>query len=145
MIYLASEQGLANVILVIPFSSCLRYPMLMTNQTMTGMTLLCWVVAHIFSGISTINLILLPFCGPNQIVHAFCETISLSALVCQNPGRALNAAFAAAMFILYVPLALIVLSYVCIIVSVMRMASAQVSLMSLRCICRFVILNQVFL
>ncbi|XP_047463741.1 odorant receptor 104-1 [Mugil cephalus] len=103
----------------------LRYPMVMTNQTMAGMTLVCWVLAHIFPGISTVNLILLPFCGPDRIINAFCETISLSALVCQNPGRVLNAAFAAAMFILYVPLSLIVISYVCIIASVMRMASAQ--------------------
>ncbi|KAM3868683.1 odorant receptor 104-1 [Diretmus argenteus] len=103
----------------------LRYPMLMTNKTMTGLTLLCWVVAHIFPAISTINFTMMPFCGPNRIIHAFCETMSLTPLVCGDTTRQFSAAFAAAMFILYVPLSFIIFSYICIIISVMRMASRQ--------------------
>lgn len=100
--------------------------MVMTNQTMTGVTIVCWVVAHIFPGISTINFTMMPFCGPNQIIHAFCDTMSLTPLVCGDPSRQFSAAYAGAMFILYVPLAFIIFSYVCIIVSVLRMTSGQV-------------------
>uniref|UniRef100_A0A4W6FLZ1 Olfactory receptor n=1 Tax=Lates calcarifer TaxID=8187 RepID=A0A4W6FLZ1_LATCA len=99
----------------------LRYPMVMTNQTMTGLTLFCWVVAHIFSGISTINFAMMPFCGPNQIIHAFCDTMSLTPLVCGDSRQGFRAAFATAMFILYVPLAFIIFSYICIIISVLGM------------------------
>ncbi len=52
--------------------------------------------------------------------------MSLTALVCGDPSRQFGAAFAGAMFILYVPLAFIVFSYICIIVTVLRMASGQV-------------------
>ncbi|XP_050934716.1 olfactory receptor 1-like [Lates calcarifer] len=103
----------------------LRYPMVMTNQTMTGLTLFCWVVAHIFSGISTINFAMMPFCGPNQIIHAFCDTMSLTPLVCGDSRQGFRAAFATAMFILYVPLAFIIFSYICIIISVLGMATRQ--------------------
>lgn len=105
----------------------LRYPMLMTNQTMTGLTVLCWVVAHIFPGIATINFAMMPFCGPNQIIHAFCETMSLTPLVCGDPSQQFSAAYTGAMIILYVPLAFIVFSYTCIIISILRMTSGQVS------------------
>ncbi|XP_026229218.1 olfactory receptor 2A12-like [Anabas testudineus] len=102
-----------------------RYPILMTNQTMTGLTLSCWVVAHIFPGIATIGFATMPFCGPNQIIHAFCETMSLTPLVCGDTSKQLGAAYAGAMFILYVPLAFIIISYICIIISILRMANGQ--------------------
>ncbi|KAK2828298.1 hypothetical protein Q5P01_019332 [Channa striata] len=103
----------------------LRYPMLMTNQTMTGLILICWVLAHTFPSISTIDLTLMVFCGPNQIIQVFCDHLSLSALVCGDGMQQMSAAFAGAMFILYVPLAFIVFSYICIIISILRMASGQ--------------------
>ncbi|CAK6969047.1 odorant receptor 104-1 [Scomber scombrus] len=106
------------------FHTC-QYPTVMTNQTMTGLTLFCWVVAHIFPGISTVNFTMMPFCGPNRIIHAFYDTMSLTPLVCGDPSRQFSAAFAGAMFILYVPLAFIILSYICIIVSVLSMAGGQ--------------------
>ncbi|XP_026184341.1 olfactory receptor 1500-like [Mastacembelus armatus] len=102
-----------------------RYSVVMTNQNMTGMTLFCWVLAHIFPGISTINFTMMPFCGPNKIVHAFCDTMSLTPLVCGDPSQQFSSAYAAAMFILYVPLAFIIFSYICIIISILRMASGQ--------------------
>uniref|UniRef100_A0A3B4YJY7 Olfactory receptor n=1 Tax=Seriola lalandi dorsalis TaxID=1841481 RepID=A0A3B4YJY7_SERLL len=82
----------------------LRYPTMMTNQTMAGLTLFCWGIAHIFPGISTISFTLMPFCGPNKIIHAFCDTMSLKSLVCVDTSRQYSLAFASAMFILYVPL-----------------------------------------
>ncbi|XP_051256680.1 odorant receptor 104-1 isoform X2 [Dicentrarchus labrax] len=103
----------------------LRYPMVMTNQTMTGLTVFCWVVAHIFPGITTINFTMMPFCGPNQIIQAFCDTLSLKALVCRDTSELYSKAFTVAMFILYVPLSFIILSYIFIIISVLRMASGQ--------------------
>ncbi|XP_013858551.1 olfactory receptor 6N1-like [Austrofundulus limnaeus] len=65
----------------------LRYPMLMTIPTMMVLTVLCWVTAHIFPGINTINLIQMPFCGPNQILQAFCDNGTLLALNQRDPGN----------------------------------------------------------
>lgn len=103
---------------------------MMTNQTMTGLTLSCWVVAHIFPSFSTVYFAILPFCGPNQIIQAYCDTMSLRPLVCGDSSQQFSISFAVAMFILCVPLAFISISYVFIIVSVIRMASGQVRLSS---------------
>ncbi|XP_067348651.1 olfactory receptor 1E16-like [Channa argus] len=103
----------------------LRYSVLMTNQTMTGLTIFCWVIAHIFPVISTISFTMMAFCGPNQIVHAFCDTISLTPLVCGNASPQFSIAYSVAMFILYVPFTLIIISYMCIIISILRMSSGQ--------------------
>ncbi|KAK2828295.1 hypothetical protein Q5P01_019329 [Channa striata] len=103
----------------------LRYPVLMTNQTMTGLTVFCWALAHLFPGICTITLSMLPFCGPNLIIQAFCDHTSLPVLVCVDPSRQLSQGFVVAMFVLYVPFSFIILSYIYIIISVFRMASGQ--------------------
>ncbi|KAM3600789.1 uncharacterized protein V6R79_002515 [Siganus canaliculatus] len=103
----------------------LRYPVVMTSKTMTGLTLFCWAGAHIFPVIGTTNFTTVPFCGPNRIVQAFCDNLSLTSLVCRDTSELYSTAFAVAMFILYVPFAFIVLSYICIIISVLRMTSGQ--------------------
>ncbi|XP_028277969.1 olfactory receptor 1009-like [Parambassis ranga] len=64
-------------------------------------------------------------CGLNQIIHAFCNTMSLTPLVCGDPSRQFSATYAGAMFILYVLLAFIIFCYICIIISVLRMTSRQ--------------------
>uniref|UniRef100_A0A667X2J6 Olfactory receptor 10A4-like n=1 Tax=Myripristis murdjan TaxID=586833 RepID=A0A667X2J6_9TELE len=103
----------------------LRYPILMTNQTIIGLLVFCWVVAHIFSGISTVNFSIMPFCGSSQIIHAFCDTMSVIPLVCGDPSRQIRDAFTSAMTVLFVPLSFIIFSYICIIITVLRMASRQ--------------------
>ncbi|KAK2828293.1 hypothetical protein Q5P01_019327 [Channa striata] len=102
-----------------------RYPVLMTNQTIAALTLFCWLAAHIFPGISTIAYNMIRFCGPNRILHAFCDTTSLTALACGDISQEVGSAYAVAMFILYVPFTFIVCSYICIIISVLRMESGQ--------------------
>ncbi|XP_067348649.1 olfactory receptor 1-like [Channa argus] len=103
----------------------LRYLMLMTNQTMRGLILFSWLVAHIFPSITTIGLMMMQFCGPNQITHGFCNHMSLSALVCGDGKQQMSDAYSVAMFILYVPFSFIIFSYICIVISVLRMASVQ--------------------
>ncbi|XP_013858787.1 olfactory receptor 1 [Austrofundulus limnaeus] len=103
----------------------LRYPMVMTIQTMTVLTVLCWVTAHIFPGISTFFTAQMSYCGPNQIVQAFCDTASLLALVCGDTSYAYSVSYISAMFILYVPLGFIIFSYVCIVLTVLQMVNGQ--------------------
>ncbi|XP_052376457.1 olfactory receptor 10A4-like isoform X2 [Oncorhynchus keta] len=77
----------------------LRYTELMTNRTMSLLTALSWVSAMIVPGITTIQTSQMPFCGPNRIIHFYCNTVSMNHFI--------------------------VFSYVNIIVSVMRMANGQ--------------------
>uniref|UniRef100_A0A3P9JP64 Olfactory receptor n=1 Tax=Oryzias latipes TaxID=8090 RepID=A0A3P9JP64_ORYLA len=97
-----------------------RYPLLMTVPNMVGLTVFCWIIAHVFPGIGTINFTFASFCGPNKIIQAFCDTLSLTALSCGKTNQ-YGASYGAAMFILYFPLGLIIVSYFWIIISVFRM------------------------
>uniref|UniRef100_A0A673B9E3 Olfactory receptor n=1 Tax=Sphaeramia orbicularis TaxID=375764 RepID=A0A673B9E3_9TELE len=99
------------------FAICfpLRYPTVMTNQTMTGLTVLTWVVAHIFPSVSSYHIPTMLFCGLNKIMNVFCDTRSVVALVCGDISRKHMQSFATALFILYAPLSLIVISYIALI------------------------------
>ncbi|MEQ2171192.1 hypothetical protein GOODEAATRI_008124 [Goodea atripinnis] len=102
-----------------------KYPMMMTVPTMTALTVLSWLVAHIFPGVSSINFTKISFCGPSQIIQAFCDTTSLAALACEDKSHLTGASYATAMFILLVPLGFVIFSYFCIIISVYKMTNWQ--------------------
>uniref|UniRef100_A0A4W5JWL9 G-protein coupled receptors family 1 profile domain-containing protein n=1 Tax=Hucho hucho TaxID=62062 RepID=A0A4W5JWL9_9TELE len=103
----------------------LRYTELMTNRTMSLLTALSWVSAMIVPGITTIQTSQMPFCGPNRIIHCYCDTTSLNQLSCADISSQSRVSFSLAMFVLLLPFGFIVFSYINIIVTVMRMANAQ--------------------
>ncbi|XP_039533912.1 olfactory receptor 1-like [Pimephales promelas] len=103
----------------------LRYPVLMTNRTMRLLIGLSWVTAMIAPTISTMQTIELPFCGPNMIVHCFCDSGSMNKLACADVRQPNLISYGVAMFVLLVPFSFIIFSYVCILVSVLRIANAQ--------------------
>uniref|UniRef100_A0A4W5JKA1 Olfactory receptor n=1 Tax=Hucho hucho TaxID=62062 RepID=A0A4W5JKA1_9TELE len=95
----------------------LRYPMLMTNQIMSGLTVFSWMSATISPKVA--------FCGPNRILHAYCDALSLTKLSCSDMAAIQSSSIGLAYFVLLVPFSFIVFSYTNIIVTVMRMANAQ--------------------
>ncbi|XP_031664943.1 uncharacterized protein LOC109873898 [Oncorhynchus kisutch] len=103
----------------------LRYTELMTNRTMSLLTALSWVSAMIVPGITTIQTSQMPFCGPNRIIHFYCNTVSMNQLSCADISSQSTVSVSLSMFVLFLPFSFIVFSYVNIIVSVMRMANAQ--------------------
>ncbi|XP_013858550.1 olfactory receptor 6-like [Austrofundulus limnaeus] len=103
----------------------LRYSMLMTIPTMSVLTVLCWVTAHIFPGSGSSYMTQMSFCGPNQILQAFCHTGSLVALVCGDSSYVYSASYTSAMIILYVTLGFLIFSYFCIVVTVLQMGKKK--------------------
>lgn len=67
------------------------------------------------------------FCGPNQILQAFCDFSSLVDLVCEQPSYLYTATYIAAVVVLYVPLGFIIFSYICIVITVLHMVNGQVN------------------
>ncbi|XDV54478.1 hypothetical protein PO909_022762 [Leuciscus waleckii] len=90
----------------------LRYPVLMTNRTMRLL-------------IGLMQTVKLPFCGPNMIAHCFCDAGSINQLACADVSQQKLIAYGVAMFVLLGPFSFIIFSYVCILVSVLRIANAQ--------------------
>ncbi|XP_012990139.1 olfactory receptor 1-like [Esox lucius] len=103
----------------------LRYPKWMNNRTMLILTVFSWVSAMITPGITTIQSAQLPYCGPNQIIHCYCDTNSLNKLSCADISSQSAVSFSLAMFVLLVPFSFIIFSYVNIVVVVLRMVSVQ--------------------
>ncbi|XP_035290647.1 olfactory receptor 1-like [Anguilla anguilla] len=103
----------------------LRYPTLMTNRTMGALTGFSWVSAAVSPAISVGISTPMPFCGPNRIIHCYCDTMSTTSLVCADARQILSVSTGLAMFVLLVPLILILSSYISIIVAVLKVADAQ--------------------
>ncbi|KAL4608539.1 olfactory receptor 2AT4-like [Arapaima gigas] len=87
----------------------LRNPMLMTNKTMGLLTGFTWSTAMISPGISTIMFSQMPFCGPNQMLNCYCDTISLNGLACADISSYQSLSFSLAMVVLLLPFSLFVL------------------------------------
>uniref|UniRef100_A0A671S525 Olfactory receptor n=1 Tax=Sinocyclocheilus anshuiensis TaxID=1608454 RepID=A0A671S525_9TELE len=103
----------------------LRYPVLMTNRTMRLLIGFSWVTAMIAPTISLMQTVKLPFCGPNTIVHCFCDGTSINQLACADVTLTNLNAYAVAMFVLLVPFSFIIFSYLSMLVSVLRIANTQ--------------------
>ncbi|XP_051767244.1 putative gustatory receptor clone PTE01 [Ctenopharyngodon idella] len=103
----------------------LRYPVLMTNRTMSLLIGFSWVTAMIAPTITSMLTVNLPFCGPNMIVHCFCDSQSMNQLACADVILTNLISYGVAMFVLLMPLSFIIFSYASILVSVLRIANAQ--------------------
>ncbi|XP_051539138.1 olfactory receptor 2AT4-like [Myxocyprinus asiaticus] len=103
----------------------LRYTVLMTNCNMRILIGLSWASAMIAPSISSIQTLQMPFCGPNRILNCFCDASSMNQLACADATRQRLVSYSMAMFVLLVPFSFILISYVSILVSVLRIANAQ--------------------
>ncbi|XP_072547131.1 olfactory receptor 2AT4-like [Salminus brasiliensis] len=101
----------------------LRYHTIMTNRNVLILSLVAWVLAYPSNLSMAIRAFPLPYCGANTILHCYCDHISITRLACTDRAPYSLPAFAFAMVVLLGPLAIIIFSYCCIVVEVMRISS----------------------
>ncbi|XP_065269938.1 olfactory receptor 10A7-like [Emys orbicularis] len=82
-----------------------------------------WIGGIIGSGISTLSISQLTFCGPNVIDHFFCDFIPLLKFSCNDPHLMETLAVAVILLFSLVPFLLILMSYICIIATILRIPS----------------------
>nr|XP_023969413.1 olfactory receptor 10A7-like [Chrysemys picta bellii] len=82
-----------------------------------------WIGGFLCSGIITLPISQLAFCGPNGIDHFFCDPIPLINLSCNDPHLMEMLAFTLSLIFLVVPFLLTLMSYICIIVTILRIPS----------------------
>ncbi|KAJ7997437.1 hypothetical protein DPEC_G00228980 [Dallia pectoralis] len=100
--------------------------MFMTNRAMSCLTVFSWMSATVSPAIGTMDFTKrVAFCGPNQILHAYCDAVSLTKLACSNVVVIQGSSIGQAIFVLLAPFTFIVFSYANIIASVMRIADGQ--------------------
>ncbi|NXG67755.1 OR6B1 protein, partial [Hemiprocne comata] len=103
----------------------LRYPIIMDHTLCTHLAIGSWISGFLISTGKVYFISRQSYCGPNIINHFFCDVSALLKLACTNTSVAELVDFLLALLILLVPLVVIMVSYVCIISSVLGIPSAK--------------------
>uniref|UniRef100_A0A8C5WP14 Olfactory receptor n=1 Tax=Laticauda laticaudata TaxID=8630 RepID=A0A8C5WP14_LATLA len=103
----------------------LRYPPMMTTKMCAQMVASCWVCGFMCPITEVILVSKLPFCGPNQIKHIFCDFPPLLSLACTDTTINVLVDFAVNAFIILVTFSFIMVSYAKIIQTVLKIQTAE--------------------
>uniref|UniRef100_A0A8C6KGJ2 G-protein coupled receptors family 1 profile domain-containing protein n=1 Tax=Nothobranchius furzeri TaxID=105023 RepID=A0A8C6KGJ2_NOTFU len=108
----------------IAICSPLRYTSLFTNTTVNGLCGISWIMPISWMIGIVIDTMKLPFCNSNIIVQCYCDHISILRLGCENAQASAIVPFGIAMFSLLVPLGFIIISYIFIMIVVLKRSSS---------------------
>ncbi|XP_067173424.1 olfactory receptor 10A2-like [Apteryx mantelli] len=102
----------------------LRYGNIMNRRVCIQVMVALW-----FSGIpvGTVQITLLfslPFCGPNKVNHFFCDGPAMLELVCADTSLFETYSLTVTVIVIMSPFVLILVSYTCILHTVLKMKSA---------------------
>ncbi|XP_053316516.1 olfactory receptor 13C9-like [Spea bombifrons] len=102
----------------------LRYMVIMSWRICKNMSVIVWLGNFVCSVLSTVSS-LHPICKGNQIDHFVCEVIALIKLFCGDISVEEAKIIFASFFTLLVPFAFILVSYTCIIASILKIHSVD--------------------
>lgn len=102
----------------------LHYPMLMRWAMCCRLAALVWIMSFL---ISVVPSLLMPMkaCNPNRVNHFMCEVIAVIKLSCENIYLNEVVIFSISFFTLLLPFLFIIITYICIISSVLKIQSVE--------------------
>ncbi|KAM9098942.1 olfactory receptor 13C7-like [Sarcophilus harrisii] len=103
----------------------LRYTIIMNMRVCVQLASLSWIVGSVNSLLQTILALRLSFCGNNIIDHFFCEILAVLKLACVDISLNAFVMMVAVVLVTLIPVLLIFISYVFIIVTILRVNSAE--------------------
>uniref|UniRef100_A0A8C8RLQ1 Olfactory receptor n=1 Tax=Pelusios castaneus TaxID=367368 RepID=A0A8C8RLQ1_9SAUR len=103
----------------------LRYPAVMTHRLCLQLAVGSWMTGFLASFLKVFFISQLSFCGSNVINHFFCDISPLLNMACTDMTAAEIVDFILALFILLVPLSITIVSYICIIGTILQIPTAQ--------------------
>ncbi|XP_028638673.1 olfactory receptor 13C7-like [Grammomys surdaster] len=103
----------------------LRYPVVMSKAAYVPMAAGSWAGGITNSIVQTSLAMTLPFCGDNVINHFTCEILAVLKLACADISINVISMVVANMIFLAVPVLFIFVSYVFILVTILRIPSAE--------------------
>nr|XP_005886813.1 PREDICTED: olfactory receptor 2A14 [Bos mutus] len=103
----------------------LHYVITMSWRVCTVLAITSWVLSFLLALVHLVLFLRLPFCGPHEINHFFCEILSVLKLACADTWLNQVVIFLACVFILLGPLCLVLGSYVRILAAILRIQSAE--------------------
>ncbi|XP_077169636.1 olfactory receptor 10A7-like [Paroedura picta] len=101
----------------------LHYSSLMNGRLCLQLASISWVSGLLTSTILTCLMLQLTFCGPHEIDHFFCDIYPVLNLSCSNLYFVKHAAFVLAFLATVPPFTLTLVSYICIILTMLRIPS----------------------
>ncbi|KYO36128.1 olfactory receptor 10C1-like [Alligator mississippiensis] len=103
----------------------LRYNIVMNKGVCTWLAAASWMVG-VLVGLGQTNYVFsLTYCGPNRINHFFCDIPPLLKLACGDTFMNVIAVYMVALLFITAPFMLILVSYIYIITSILRMPSPE--------------------
>ncbi|KAM8972674.1 olfactory receptor 6F1-like [Pelodytes ibericus] len=101
----------------------LHYISLMNHINCIKLASTAWLLSFSVILIDTISICRLHFCGPNVIDHFFCDLAPLLELSCSDTSMVKLEALVLCIPVIILPLIIIISSYTCIVLSIMRISS----------------------
>ncbi|XP_060111149.1 olfactory receptor 6C3-like [Heteronotia binoei] len=101
----------------------LHYETVMKTHTCIQLAMVSWINGFLAFLIVLLFLLQLPFCGPNEIDHYFCDYYSLLSLSCSDTTLMEIMGYVVAVIFTLSPFLLILISYMYIIVAVLKIPS----------------------
>ncbi|XP_064145475.1 olfactory receptor 2G3-like [Loxodonta africana] len=103
----------------------LNYIVIMDRSTCVRLATISWSSSFLSSMVINVLTLSLPYCGPNILNHFFCEVPSVLRLACTDTSLTELVVFVFSIITVFIPFLLIVVSYVRIFQSVLRIQSAS--------------------
>ncbi|EHB15796.1 Olfactory receptor 2A5 [Heterocephalus glaber] len=103
----------------------LHYTVIMSWRVCAVLVATSWALSFLLALVHVVLMLRLPFCGPHQISHFFCEILSVLKLACADTRLNQVVIFAACVFILAGPLCLVLVSYSRILAAILRVQSGE--------------------
>ncbi|KFO36620.1 olfactory receptor 6Y1 [Fukomys damarensis] len=103
----------------------LRYPVIVTHQLCGTLAGGCWSCGLVTAMIKMVFIARLHYCGVPHINHYFCDISPLLNVSCDDSSQAELVDFFLALVVIAVPLCVVVASYAAILITILKIPSAQ--------------------
>ncbi|XP_053428546.1 olfactory receptor 2M3-like [Nycticebus coucang] len=103
----------------------LRYTNLMSPQICGLMVASSWILGSIDGIIDVVATFSFSYCGSREIAHFFCDLPSLLILSCNDTSKFEEVLFICCIVMIVFPVAIIIVSYACVILAVIQMGSEE--------------------
>ncbi|XP_074747857.1 LOW QUALITY PROTEIN: olfactory receptor 10A7-like [Strix uralensis] len=103
----------------------LRYSVIMNSRVCHSLVLLSFCSGNVVSVVHTSWVFTLTFCGPKKINYFFCDIPPLIMLSCTDTSFYEKQIITATVLVIFAPFCLILVSYACIISSILKISSTE--------------------
>ncbi|XP_034957588.2 olfactory receptor 10A4-like [Zootoca vivipara] len=103
----------------------LHYTVIMNHQVCTQLAAAAWIICFLVQVVQITWIFSLPFCGSKHIQHFFCDILPVMKMACIDTYKNEIVVMAVSIIFIMSPFLLIILSYIRIISTILKLPSAK--------------------